>query len=168
MRSFEAIDWYVDNPLEIVHDPGNIAVRLETEGIGISVFVDGTCIGCGGVLYYGEKLAEAWIRVDRKGLEYKREGLRAIRKGFRIVARTCRDARIFCWVDDSWPEAQRMVKWLGFKAGDETKELNNSIYRLWDYKNGDDVNGIGNSSIGCGADSAGQDDATASRSPSRD
>lgn len=169
IEMYKAIDWYVDNPLELVYNPGDIAIRLETDSISVSVFTDdGECIGCGGILYWGDKWAEAWIRIDKKGLEYKKSGIRAIRAGFRIITRSVRDARVFCWVDTKWPEAQRLVKWLGFTEGEELKELNNSIYRLWEYKNGNGVNDIGNGSISCGADSAGQDDATASRGPSRD
>lgn len=167
MEIFKAIDWYVNDPLEPIDAPGDIAVLLETQGICLSAFIeDGTCIGCGGILFWGDNTAEACIRISKKGLEYKRQGLKAIKAGFAIIMRTCRNIVVFCWVDDSWPEAQRLTKWLGFTVGEELRELNGRTYRLWELKNGNDFNGVGNGSVSCGTDATGSDDAAASRSPS--
>ncbi len=168
MELFQAIDWYLDDPLEPVENPGDIAVKIETQGLGISVFIeDGTCIGCGGILYWGEKEAEAWIRINRKGLEYKKEGIRAIWKGWRIIARSCRDMDIICWVDSDWIEAQRLVRWLGFNFGKEMRKLNNKTYNIWEYKHGNHVDDLGNGSICRGTDATGSDDEVASQRPSR-
>ena len=165
---FKAIDWYVDNPLELIDTPGDIAVKIETDGVGVSVFTeDGNCIGCGGIIYWEDDVAEAWIRIDRKGLKYRKSGLTAIREGFRIIIKGCKDTQIFCWVDTEWPEAQRMVKWLGFIEGEEVRELNNKMYKMWEYNHGNGIDGIGNGSICCRTDAAGFDDEAASQCSSR-
>lgn len=165
---FKAIDWYLDDPLEPVKNPGDIAVKIETQGLGISLFIkDGTCIGCGGVLYWGEKEVEAWIRIDRKGLRYKKEGIRAIWKGFQIIVRSCKDIDIICWVDTEIPQARRLVEWLGFTEGEEIRELNEKKYLLWEYNHGHGTDDIGNSGICRRADATGSDDEIASQCPSR-
>jgi hypothetical protein len=168
VKMFKAIDWYMDNPLELIESPGNIAELLEKRGVAASIFIDGYCIGCGGYLLWEDDLAEAWIRIDEKGLEHKMAALRAMRFLWDKVTNgpSSKGVRIFCWVDPEWNEAQRMIEWLGFTEGEESRELNGKEYKVWYYGNGNDD--FGNGSISCGADSAGQDDATASRGPSRD
>jgi hypothetical protein len=43
---------------------------------------------------------------------------------------------MFCWVADDWPEAQRMVKWLGFTKSKESKTINDKKYFIWDITHG--------------------------------
>ena len=162
---YKAIDWYLENPLEPIALPGDIAYRLEKQGIAMSVYESEGCIGCGGLLFYENGTAEAWVRIDRTGLKHRKSGLRAIREGFKILTRVCK-SKIFCWVDTEWEEAHRLVKWLGFIPGEESRELNNKTYLMWEYKDGTGVNGNRHCSERCGGNATVRDDAATSRSPS--
>lgn len=162
---FKAIDWYIDDPIEPILNPGNIAERLEKQGMGISVFDDDGCFGCGGLLFYNNGTAEAWVRIDRRGFKHRKSGIRAIKEGFKILTNVCK-SKIFCWVDIDWEEADRLVTWLGFVKGKETRELNNRTYLMWDYDDGNDYDGYRHGSKRCGCNATVRDDAAAGRSPS--
>jgi hypothetical protein len=154
LTTFKPIDWYVDDPLEIIQAPDEMITQLKIRGVGISAYTKEGCMGCGGLLLWEDDLAEAWIRVSRKGFKHRKEGIRAIKKAFHIVTNTVKDMCIFCWVDTEWPEAQRMVKWLGFIPGTETREMNNRTYLMWDYNNGNDFNDCRSGHVCDGADTA--------------
>lgn len=149
---FKAIDWYLDDPLEPIEAPLDIAQRLEDQGISMSLFDDEGCLGCGGMLRWPNNCTEVWVRIDRRGFMYKREGLRAIKEGFSVIMNVC-ETILFCWVDTKWPKAERMVQWLGFTPTSKTKELNGSIYKQW-TKNGDDSNDSRSGDVSRRADTA--------------
>ena len=64
---YKAIDWYLENPLEPIALPGDIAYRLEKQGIAMSVYESEGCIGCGGLLFY-ENGSVMYIEQFEKGI----------------------------------------------------------------------------------------------------
>ncbi len=163
--TFRAIDWYVDDPLEPIEAPGDIAIKLETDGVAISAFTKNGCIGCGGFIYWDENNAEAWIRISKGGLRHRREGVRAIRGMFSILKNIC-STDMFCWVDTEWLEAQRMVEWLGFTPTHECKKINDKLYFVWKLTHGNVDDDSRDGGICHGADATGCNDRAASRSTS--
>lgn len=133
IEKYKAIDWYVDDPLEFIKTPGDIACRIETQGVGMSVFDEEGCFGCGGLLFGPDNTAEVWVRIAKRGLKHKKSGLKAIREGFKILVNICKDP-MFCWTNTAWPEAQRLVSWLGFTKTEETLDFNDSTYVMWKYE----------------------------------
>jgi hypothetical protein len=133
LETFKPIDWYVEDPVELIEAPNKVLLLIETRGVGISAYTKDGCMGCGGVLLWDNNSAEAWIRISRKGFKYMKEGIRAIKEAWRIVIASSEGMFIFCWVDTSWAKAQRMAKWLGFVPGTETREMNNKTYLVWIY-----------------------------------
>jgi hypothetical protein len=168
LELFKAIDWFMDDPLEIVDVVYDNIQKMEKQGIAFSVFDDVGCIGCGGYIMWEENVAEAWIRLDKRALGHSVKGIRIIQEGFRVLANVYH-GKVFCWVDETWPVAQRMVKWFGFvKQGNECRVINEKEYGYWELNDG---NNIDDSRVGCvshGADATSQHDATAGRSPSTD
>lgn len=153
IRPFKRDDWYVDKPLEIVEM--NVDVEtLEKRSIAVSVHDDRGCAGCGGIILWEDDEAEAWLRLSERIVERPIALLRAIKESHYIIKKVHKGS-IFCWVDDSWPEAQRLVAWFGGKRTDTTKEFNNKIYRLWDLDDGSSTNGSRAGSISSRTDTAG-------------
>ncbi len=152
---FKAIDWFMDDPLELIDTPDNVGELLENRAVGISVYTEEGCIGCGGVILWDEYNSEAWIRISRKGLKHMKSGIKAIKDGFNIIAQNQQDTKIFCWVNIDWPKAQRMASWLGFTKRSELRVLHGITYLLWEYENGNCVNDSRTSSISSRANTAG-------------
>jgi len=154
IESFKAIDWFLDDPIEVIEMTYDRAVLLERRSVAFSVFDDKGCVGCGGFIFWTDNEAEAWIRLSKRSLGSMRAGIRAIKESFKVT-RNVYTGYTFCWVEEGWPEAQRMVSWLGFTKAKEAKELNGKVYGLWELHNGTSINGSGISSISCGANPAG-------------
>ena len=154
IETFKAIDYFVEDPLEGITAPYEFAEQLENRGIGFSVFDKDGCIGCGGLLYWTDNQAEAWIRIARRALKNKRKGIEAIMEGMSAFTNVYK-GHIFCWVNVDWHKAQRMVRWLGFEEKTELRELHGITYKLWEIYDGNSVNDSRVSCVRSGTDTAG-------------
>jgi hypothetical protein len=162
---FKAIDWFMDDPLEIIETKYDNIQKMEKQGIAFSVFDNEGCLGCGGYLQWEENLAEAWLRLDKRALEYPVKAIHIIREGYRILSDVYK-GEVYCWVDEDWPKAQRLVKWFGFVEADGYKTITNKVYRMWELKDGNYSN---DSRVSCkrdGSSTTGQHDEATGRSPS--
>jgi hypothetical protein len=162
---FKAVDWFMDDPLEIIEAKYENIQKMEKQGIGFSVFDDEGCVGCGGIIKWEEDIAEAWLRLDKRALDTPVSAIRIIQEGYRIVSDVYK-GRIFCWVDETWPIAQRLVKWFCFEKTKTQRMINDKIYYMWELKDGNYLNDSRVGDVSSRADTARQHDGTAVRSPS--
>ena len=167
VEMFKAIDWFMDNPLEIINAPYDNIEKMEKQGIAFSVFDEEGCIGCGGYLLWKDQEAEAWLRLDKRALKKPIAIIGAIREGYKILSNVFK-GRVYCWVNDTWPEAQRLVKWFKFVKQEESKDINGKRYFLWELDDGNSVNDSGSGSECCGRHTASQHATPAGRGPSSD
>jgi len=154
LERFKAEHWHLEDPFEVLEAPDDTGVKLAEQGIAFTAFDGDTPVACGGFLFWAENEAEAWIRISKRIGDNLYPALKAISDGLAILRRIY-DGQVFCWVDDSWPKAQRLVQWLGFNKTDTQKEHDGTIYFLWELNNGSSTSGSRVGSHSSGRDSTG-------------
>jgi len=163
---FKAEDWYLDDPVEDIEAPGPALQNLEHTGMGISIFDGDKCVGCGGLIYWKDTEAEAWIRLDKCIVDRPGKYIRAIME----AAFICQDifkGDIFAWVDEEQPVYQRFVSWFGFKKRVEIQKKDGKFYRLWEFDRGTYFYDRRDGSKRSRCNATKQHGETASRSPSK-
>ena len=168
LEKFQPEDWFLDDPIEIIEAPYDRIMDLANRSVAFSAFEGYELIACGGLAFWNDDEAEAWIRISKKGFRCRKAGIRCIKELWKILLDTSPpDMNIFCWVDAEWLEAQRLVGWLGFTPTHESRKLNdNRLYFVWELANGNDNDDSRDSGICYGTDATSLDDETAGRSPS--
>lgn len=166
LESFQPEHWYLDDPVEIVEAPSEAIKHLTTMGMGFTVMDDEKVLGCGGLIFWKEGEAEAWIRLDKCLLEHSTRYVRAIVEAARIVLDVY-DGYIYCWVDEDQPIYQRFVNWFGYKKRQELQIKNGKNYRLWEFDRGTNIYDRRGSSKRSRSNAASKDGRIASGSPSK-
>jgi len=135
VESFQAEDWFMDDPIEDIEATEETIIDLVTMGMGFTVFDDDKVLACGGLIFWKEGESEAWIRLDKGLFENSTRAVRAIVEAARIVLDVY-DGYVYCWVDDDEPIYQRFVYWFGYKKRAEIQKKDGKIYRMWEFDRG--------------------------------
>lgn len=136
LEPFKAIDWFLVDSIEEIEIPYERAMLLEKKSIAFSAFDNIGCMGCAGMLFWSETEAEVWLRLDKRVIQTPRGVIRAIKEGFKILL-PYSSGRVFAWVDEELPIAQRFIEWMGFIPSEKTKILYGKNIRLWELNNAD-------------------------------
>ena len=163
---FKPEDWYLDDPVETIEAPCEAIAHINDLGLAVSVFDGDKCVGCGGLIFWKEGEAEAWIRLDKCILDHPGKYIRAI-MGAAFICQDAFKGYIYCWVDEEQPIYQRFVDWFQFNKRQETLEKDGKYYRMWEFDR-DRFNGCRVSGRRSRVDAASKDGPAASRSPSKD
>lgn len=167
IETFKAEDWYLNDPYEVIDCTPEAIKSIETLGMGISIFEDNKCIGSGGLIYWKEDEAEAWIRMDKCIVDRTYKYLRAIIEAVHIVS-DLYEGYLFCWVNENLPVNQRFVEWFGFTKREEIQIKNDIPYRLWELIRGTSTNGRRSGRKCCRSNATGKHSQTTGCRPSED
>lgn len=135
IETFKSEDWYLDDPLEVIEAPCQAIQHIGNMGVAVSVFDGDRCVACGGLIFWKEEEAEAWIRLDKCILQHLGKYIRAIMEAA-FVCQDVFDGYIFCWVDEEQPIYQRFVDWFGFNKRQELQKKDGKYYRMWEFDRG--------------------------------
>jgi len=165
VESFKPSDWYLDNPIEDIDAPCDAIKHITSLCLATSVFDGDKCIGCGGLIYWKEDEAEAWIRLDKCILDHPGKYIKAIMEAA-FICQDVFDGYIYCWVDEKQPIYQRFVSWFGFNKRQELLIMDGKNYRMWEF-NRDSFNDRRDSRKRSRSHAAKQDGRATSGSPSK-
>jgi len=138
IEQFKPEDWYLDNPIETIEAPDDAIKHLTKMGLGFSAFDGDKCIGCGGLIFWKENEAEAWMRLDKCVFDHTGKYIKVIME-IGLMCIDIYDGYIFCWVDESKPKYQRLVQWFGYTKRQELQIKDGNNYRLWEFDRGTNI-----------------------------
>jgi len=132
LEKFQPEDWFMDDPLEVIGASYEGIMDLASRSVAFSLFDNEVLLACGGLAFWSEDEAEAWLQLSKKATTGNTLPLiRAIREGLTAIINT-HDGEIFCWVDEERPLAQRFAGWFGFEKTETQKVLLGKHIRLWE------------------------------------